>query len=350
MNVLLLGGSGHFGGRIGRRLERMDGINVAAPGRDSLDINAPDLAQRIREFEPDVVIHTAGPFQGQEFVVAKACIEAGCHYVDLADGREFVANFSSLDAAAKDAGVTLVTGASTLPGISSSLIESQRARFEQIESIEISIAPAHQTPRGLGTVRAVLSYCGRPFTFLRDGKRRRVYGWQDLRRQHYPQLGRRLSGACDVPDLDLVPAHVAGLQTLSFHAALEAWWEQLSLWLMAGLVRMKLVRDWSGMAQSFAYLSERTLTLGSDRGGMHIRISGTGPERVQKRVDWYLIADDNHGPETPCTPSIIVTKKIMSGDLARRGAFPCWNLFSIAELQQEMREFSISVLETECAL
>lgn len=350
MNVLLFGGSGHFGGRIYRRLKHNSGISVSAPGRDALDINAPDLAERLRAREVGVVIHTAGPFQGQDYAVARACIDAACHYVDLADGREFVKNFASLDVAAQDAGVTLVTGASTLPGISSSVIESHRAKFSRIESVEISVAPAHQTPRGLGTVRAVLGYCGKPVTFLRDGKRSRVYGWQDLRRQRYPGLGLRWFGACDVPDLDLVPANIAGLQGVSFHAGLEAWWEQLGLWLMAGLVRMKLVRDWSALAKPFANFSDRTLALGSDKGGMHIRIAGTGPDGDDQRVDWYLLADDNHGPEIPCTPSIVIVKKILNGEFCRRGAFPCWDLFSIAELQREMAEFSIRVTETEQAL
>jgi hypothetical protein len=349
MKLLVLGGSGHFGGRICERLAQKPGLELVAPRRSELDFTAPDLAGKLRALNVDLVIHTAGPFQGQDYAVASACIDAGCHYVDLADGREFVANFPSLNERAEAADVALIAGASTLPGISSAVFETMRERFAQIEDVEISIAPAHQTPRGLGTVKAVLSYCGRPFTRLRDGDWSTVYGWQDLCRQHYPDLGSRWSGACDVPDLQLMPERDPALRNVEFHAALEATWEQLGLWAMAGLTRMGLIRDWTRFAPTFRKLSQRLLRFGSDRGGMHIHLAGNDANGEKKYVDWYLLADSNHGPEIPCTPSIVVAMKLLNGELQRRGAFACWDLFSVDEFLQEMHGFDVRILEKEGA-
>ena len=347
MNVLLLGGSGHFGGRIRQRLARSPGIDVMAPNRSELDIESPTLAASFREMGADVVVHTAGPFQGQDYTVARACIDAACHYVDLADGREFVRNFSALDADAKAAGVTLIAGVSTLPGISSSVLEAVRPRFRAIECVEISIAPAHQTPRGRGTVSAVLSYCGRPFTSLRDGRWDTVYGWQDLRKVKYPGFRARLSAACDVPDLELIPAHFDDLRTATFHAALEAPWEQLTLWFLAWLSRLGLVRDWVRFASVFSAVSDRLISLGSDRGGMHVRMAGTGLREEKLCVDWYLLSGSNHGPEIPCTPAIIMTKKLLNEKTTERGAFVCWNQFSVAELMRELDEYDVEIVEEE---
>ena len=130
-------------------------------------------------------------------VLVKAfhCIHCGAHYIDLADGREFVAGFHRLNDEAQNRGVLLVSGASTLPGLSSAVIDSMSGDFDVISGIEISIAPAHQTPRGVGTVAAVMSYCGKPFKVLEQGRWMTRYGWQDLRIQHYPALGKRLSAA-----------------------------------------------------------------------------------------------------------------------------------------------------------
>lgn len=318
---------------------------MIAPSHNALDIRSSNLAATLGELAPDVVLHTAGPFQGQDYTVARACIDAGCHYVDLADGREFVTKFSQLDADARRAGVTLVSGASTLPGISSSVVEAARNEFEKIDGVETSIALAHQTPRGRGTIAAVLSYCGQAFITLRDGNWERVYGWQDLRSQRYPGFRHRLSAVCDVPDLDLMPLHFPELRTATFHAALEARWEQLALWIMAWLTRLRIVRDWTSFATIFASISKRLVWLGSDRGGMHVRVGGTGLDGRRIRRDWYIFAGENHGPEIPCTPSIVVTKKLLSGELSDRGAVTCWNLFSIAELLDELKEFDISVQE-----
>jgi len=368
--VVVFGGTGHFGARICRRLAKEPDLELIVTSRSAerairlaaelqdqaatvniaaVDQDAPDLAARLRELNPAVTIHTAGPYQGQDYRVAQACIDAGCHYIDLADGRQFVAGFDALDAAAKDAGVVLVSGASTLPGVSSAIVDCVRGQFQSIERIETSIAPAHQTPRGLGTVRAVLSYCGAQFATWRDDQWHAVHGWQDLRWQRYPSLGRRLSGACDVPDLALFPDYVPGVRTVSFHAALEAPWEQLGLWAMAWLTRVGVVRDWTVFAPRFSAMSERLIRFGSTRGGMHIRISGTGLDGKAHTCHWHLVAENNHGPEIPCTPAIVIAKRLLDGRLSEPGAFPCLGLFAVEEFMQELSEFDIISMQTEGA-
>lgn len=365
--VLVLGGTGHFGTRISKRLAKQSGIELIVTSRDDCtaralvnelssagteaQVSAIVVDQESQSFDADLkaiapfaVIHTAGPYQGQDYRVARACIASGSHYIDLADGREFVGSFTTLDAAARAAGVTLVSGASTLPGLSSAVVEEFRAKFRQIHEIEISIAPAHRTPRGPGTVAAVLSYCGKSFDTLVNGSWQKTHGWQNLRWQQYPALGRRLSGACDVPDLVLLPEFVPGVQTVSFHAALEAWWEQLSLWLMAWLTRLGIVSDWSRYSRGFARWSQNFIGLGSDRGGMKICIRGDDSAGQQIVVNWHLTALENHGPEIPCTPSIVVLMKLLRGELGQPGAMPCLGLFTVAEFMHELSDYSVSTM------
>jgi len=125
------------------------------------------------------VIHTAGPFQGQEYGVARAAIAAGCHYVDLADGRDFVSRIGILDADAKARGVTVVSGASSVLAPSSAVVDRYRAEFDRLESIQIGISFGARAP-GLTTVRGVFSYAGKPVRSLRDGSWTTSYGWRDL--------------------------------------------------------------------------------------------------------------------------------------------------------------------------
>src|SRR5215470_5671269 len=116
--VLLLGGYGNFGAFIARRLSREPGLTVIVAGRSEqkaralagqlsgawaqLDIFA-GLDGHLKKLKPDILIHTSGPFQEQGYDVAEGCIRNGVHYLDLADGREFVANVVCLDALAKAA-------------------------------------------------------------------------------------------------------------------------------------------------------------------------------------------------------------------------------------------------------
>jgi len=312
-----------------------------------LDQFSADFETDLRRLQPDVVVHTAGPYQAQDYRVARACIDAGSHYIDLADGREFVEGFSCLNELALQRGVLLVSGASTLPCLSSAVVDSLKDQFREIEAIEMSIAPAHQTPRGTGTIAAVLSYCGKPFTMLVDGDWTSMYGWQDLRIQRYPRLGTRLSGACDVPDLGLLPTYVPGVRTVTFHAALEASWEQIALWLMGWLTRFHLVLNWGRFAPAFKRLSDRLNRLGSDTGGMHVRLIGTDKKQERRVRTWHLTARENHGPEIPCTPALVLTRRLARNELSRRGAYACLGMMSLAEFDHETRDLNISWQVTE---
>jgi len=237
--------------------------------------------------------------------------------------------------------VLLVSGASTLPGLSSVVVDELRKQFASIRSIEISIAPAHQTPRGASTIAAVLSYCGKPFEVLVGGRWVTKFGWQDLTKQRYTDLGHRLSGACNVPDLGLLPDYVAGVATVTFHAALEAKWEQLALWSMAWLSRAGLVRKWDAFIPAFQRMSDRLIGLGSDVGGMRITVSGESGSLTPKTLSWVLTARQNHGPEIPCSPALILARKLAADDMSLRGAHACLGLFSMADFADEVSDLDI---------
>ena len=111
---------------------------------------------------------------------------------------------------------------------------------------------------------------------------------------------------------------------------------------MAWLTRLGIVRDWSRYARRFARLSQSLIGLGSDRGGMRIRICGTGHAEEPVRIEWLLLAHDNHGPEIPCTPSIVLVKKLISGQMDLRGAMPCLGLFQVADFMEELKEFAVT--------
>ena len=108
MRVVVLGGCGNFGARIVRALRGDPAVDLLVAGRRLvpasgaedvpgvvIDIGAPDFAQRLRAQSPDLVIHCVGPYQGQDYSVASAALAAGAHYLDLADGRHFIAEFAA---------------------------------------------------------------------------------------------------------------------------------------------------------------------------------------------------------------------------------------------------------------
>jgi hypothetical protein len=358
MRVLVLGGYGNFGARICRALAR-GGVEVIAAGRDpkrghqsagfdaligkaQVDIADKNLEARIRSIAPGIVIHCAGPFQSQNYQVAHASIAAGAHYIDLADGRTFVTNFSAgVGPIAKSANRLAVSGASTVPALSSAVVDHVADRFRSIEEIQIYIAPAQHAPRGEATMRAVFSYAGRPFQWKRNGSWQTVYGWQELRRLRFADLGTRWAAACDVPDLALFPVRYPTAKTVEFRAALEVG---IQHFLFAGVSQLRRwgisvpLDKWAVTLDRFAGFLDR---FGTERGGMLVSVAGIRADGKRGRIDWHLTADNNHGPEIPCMPAILLARKILQGRVTRRGAMPCMGLLTLDEFTPEFERWGI---------
>jgi saccharopine dehydrogenase-like NADP-dependent oxidoreductase len=351
--VLVLGGYGHFGGRICRALAAEPDIELIIAGRRQerarafaqslpdhcrersecvvLDHAAPEFGRALNELRPNLVIHTSGPFQGAGYAVAQAAIGAGAHYVDLADGRAFVAGIETLNRAACAADVMVVSGASTLPALSAAVIDAHLAEFQTLQAVEVSVAPGQRTPRGEATVAAVLSYCGKPFKVFKDGQWTTSYGWMHLRRHFYPGFGCRLMARCDVPDLEVFPRRYPTLHTMHFDAALEVALLQLGFWSMAAITRWGPVNDWRAHAPLLVRMGRWFDWMGSDIGGMHVEIRGIGEDGKPKTVVWNLIARKGHGPEIPCIAAIVLARKFARGAVCERGARPCVGLMTLEE-------------------
>lgn len=353
--VLILGGYGNFGKRIATALSRHN-VPVIIAGRDwnraealagtlsgarglRLDINEDFLATLKLE-KPSVVVHTCGPFQGADYSVAKACIEAGVHYVDLADGRDFVREFRGLDADAKAAGLTLISGASTVPGLSSAVLEHFRPRSARLDRLDFGISPGQRAERGLATTRAIMSYVGkrlRPFA-----GHSKAYGWQDLRRYDYPVMGKRWLANCDVPDLDLLP-EAYGLRDIRFGAGLEIGALHLGLWAMSWLVRLHLPLNLVKLAKPLLAASNAFNGMGSDTGGMHMVMEGVGLDGRPLTARWAIIAKSGDGPQIPCVPAILLARRLYEKDPALTpGAQACVGLVRLEDYLAELQRFDIA--------
>ena len=359
--VLVLGGYGFFGHRISAALASSASMRVLVGGRDlgranaaaralglplehavGLDACDNNLADVLRRLHVDVLIHTAGPFQGQEYSVARAAIDAGCHYIDLADGRQFVAGMSSLSTLASAAGVTVISGASSVPALSSAVIDRYLPRFRRLEAIRIGISSGARAP-GLATVRGVFSYGGKRIRSWQDGAWVDAYGWLNLSRHQFPPpLGKRWLGSCDVPDLELFPARYRTARTVTFQAGFASDLGQVVVWSLAGLVKAGVLSDMRAFASPLNRLSRWMEPIGSDKGGMFVTLEGEGADGAPLRIDWNLIAEKNHGPHIPCGAAIALARKIGSGASVPMGAMPCIGLLTVAEFLEPLGDLSIS--------
>jgi len=363
--VLLVGGYGNFGARIARRLAFDPSFHLIVAGRNparadalcgqlrsagavatlqpqEIDLDREEWKLALDALRPQLLIHACGPFQGQDYSVAEAVTARGIHYVDLADGRAFVLDFAErLSGLAQEHDVLAVTGASTLPGLSAAVVDHLRLAFHRIDTIDCGISPGNQSAPGAATVAAILGYVGRPFAQWHAGEWRRAFGWQQLHLHRFQApIGARWLSACDVPDLSLFPPRY-GAAEVRFGAGLELPLLHMGLWAMSWLSRARLVDDWSRYTPQLLRIFRAFASRGSDVGGMHVTVRGIGHAGERLCRVWTLIAEGGDGPQVPCTPAVLLARKLASGTLAQRGAQPCLDLFTHDEFMTGLAGFRL---------
>jgi saccharopine dehydrogenase-like NADP-dependent oxidoreductase len=83
----------------------------------------------------DVLLHCAGPFYKTAVPVANAAMEAKVNYCDICDDVEGTKALLDLDADAKQAGITMVTGFGADPGTANLLVKYASSKLDQVDKI-----------------------------------------------------------------------------------------------------------------------------------------------------------------------------------------------------------------------
>jgi hypothetical protein len=331
--ILILGGYGGFGARLSRRLAQQ-GHHILVGGRriaaasafcETLANTQPILADRegdiaalLHDHRPDLVIDAAGPFQDSDFGVPAACIAAGIPYLDLADGRAFVTGIGALDEDAKNAGVAIIAGASSVPALSGAVIRTLAADLSAVTAIDMSISASNRATAGPSVASAILSYVGKPVQLWR-GHWVAATGWQLLRRQRFDcgqgESVTRLVALADVPDHQIVPNAVPGKPAVTFRAGPEFAFQTLALWLLSWPVRWGWITALTPLSNVLRIGQGLTARLGSDRSAMAVEVKGFDGRGALQRV-WTLIAENGDGPEIPTMAAALLADMILDQRLA----------------------------------
>ncbi|XYD12164.1 DUF4166 domain-containing protein (plasmid) [Methylobacterium sp. NMS12] len=357
--ILVLGGYGGFGARLSRRLAAA-GHAVVVAGRRLARAEAfcaahppcrPLLADRngavapvLERVRPDLVIDAAGSFQGSGYDLPRACIAAAIPYLDLADGRAFVAGIGELDAPARAAGVAILAGASSVSALSGAVARRLAQGMDAVSAVEIAISASNRATAGTSVAAAILSYVGKPIRLWRGQRWSVGVGWQELRRERFAlsdgsSLGRRWLALADVPDLEFLPGRLPGRPAVSFRAGTDRAVQTIGLWCASWPVRWRWIPSLQRLAGGLLLAQRLTARWGSDRSGMVVRMFGSADGRRVERC-WTLLADEGHGPEIPVLPAAILAERILAGSIAP-GARDAGTLLDLADFEPSFAGLSI---------
>jgi hypothetical protein len=169
---------------------------------------------------------------------------------------------------------------------------------------------------------------------FKEGRWQDVYGWMDSKINDFSGfVGKRHLANVDVPDLELFPSRYNVTQQVSFQAGLELSLLHNTMVGMAYLSKIGLVNSWAPLSKAIVSTSNIFLPFGSDTGAMEVLICGADNNGRTKKIKWTLYAPKGNGPYIPILSTIILAKKLLTGDCQHlpqeTGAKPCVGLFKL---------------------
>lgn len=342
--VLIIGGYGTFGGRLvklladdprltlviaGRSLEKAKAFREGIAAQAVLVVEqfdrSGDVEAQLRALVPSLVVDASGPFQDYRddpYRVVKACIALRIHYLDLADGSDFVAGISQFDEEARRAGVVVLSGASSFPVLTAAAARHLSVGMLRIETVTAGIAPSPFADIGPNVVRAIAGYAGKPVRAA-DGS---VIGYGLIQSRRYtiappgrmPLAPRRFS-LVDAPDRRVLPDLWPTLSSVWTGAGTAPGWKQGLLTLFAWLVKWKLCPPLTLFAPMMSGVVNR-LRFGEARGGMFVSVTSPAMDGSILERSWHMIADGDDGPFVPSMGAAILIRRCAAGVLPHAGA------------------------------
>jgi len=176
--ILIAGGSGVFGRVLARELLKTTSARLVIAARDAhraaavcrslaaphrveplaLDLAIPgDLSRAAQGCF--AVACTAGPFKGLPAELPRVAVEAGAHWLDIADDPRWLLPLLSRSALGRDAehrGLAVAPGLSTTPSLSGALVRSCLERLPVARRAQITLFIGNRNSKGAAAIASVL--------------------------------------------------------------------------------------------------------------------------------------------------------------------------------------------------
>lgn len=325
--IAVLGGYGTFGARVSAELA-FRGHRVIVAGRDHrralalaqtlpggphevVGADVTDLESCRRAVRGAAVVAVcAGPFSTLGTAPARAALEEGAHYVDIADDRAYIRQLHDLAPAFIRGARCAAYGCSSLPAVSSALALAMTEEGDAPARARVALFIGSRNPKGAASVRSMVERLGRPVVTADGGV---PHGFGDGQVISLPPpFGRRTAYTFDGPEHDLFPG-LLGVGSVDVRVGFEL--------PMANAVFALLARARSGWGR-------RTATVLARLGALAPAI-GTSGGVVQVELSWpdgrrrtrALVADEG-GQRMAALPCAFVAGALADGATSAIGVCP----------------------------
>jgi len=249
MQALVVGGTGGMGQGVARDLIKQNQIKkvilgdintdpsrvqdkLRASGKVTLsriDVNDHNGLVRVIG-DADVVINCAGPFYKTAVAVARAAVEAKVNYIDICDDYEAteILFTSDIDKAAKEAGITVLTGMGSDPGTNNVIVKWYANQLDRVDEIALFWVVSIAELSGAAWDHSLHMTIGKIPQYL-DGKLEYVEGGTGEETAEFLEP----LGTCQVryvghPQPLTIPRYIKGVKRVVIKGALiPSWVDQL---------------------------------------------------------------------------------------------------------------------------
>jgi hypothetical protein len=347
--AVVFGGYGTFGSIVARELADQV-ICVTIAGRDkaraeafakslgpghralAVDVNNPDSCREVLQGQ-NVACNCAGPFGPFSDTLLHACLDSGCHYVDIADDRIFTRLVRSKGALFEQKKLAAVHGCSSLPAISGALALTALVEATAIpEWARVTLFIGNNNPKGRAAIASLVGRLGKairaPQGIVKGFRDRAVVSLP-------PPFGRRAVFNLESPEYDLFPP-LLGVQSVVVKVGFEF---RPANYFFACLA---LLSAHYGKATTdfFAWLANYAPRLGTSGGAVMVELffyDGSARRAT-------MLARE-HGQRMAALPCALVARDLCVNPVRKIGAMTAHEFFGAPALLRSLTERGFELIK-----
>ena len=358
MRFIVLGGAGDMGNEAVRALATHPGVdevmvadlNLEAAQALSESLGAPvqacsldaldrqGLVDAIRGY--DVALGFVGPFVYFERRLVQAAIEAGVHYVSVADDYEAARAALALDEKAKQAGITVITGLGNCPGLTNLLAKKGAQSMDRARRVHIAWFGGADDAGGYANYQhAIHIFCGKVPSFehgrevqVRAGDGREVVDFP-------PPCGRLPVYYTGHAEPVTLPRNIPGLEEVTLKGGIWPNWLARAgiLLVRAGLLRGERSQKW--WADLFYRVLPRLPQGKCTVSGYRVDVWGEKDGREAHH--WYTGVD--RMKRVTSIPAALGAVMLAQGEIEERGVFAPEALLDPDTMLSRLEPYGIEV-------
>ncbi len=337
--IAVFGGYGTFGSHASRALAAA-GLPVRIAGRDGdrartfaagLGAGHEGMAADVRDPAScaralagvSVAVSCAGPFSGLGTALPESCLDAGIHYVDIADDRAWHDHLRSWDRRFRDRDLTAAVGCSSLPGISGALAVLAAERLPTVEKARVTLFIGNRNPKGEAAVRSAAAQLGRTFP-APQGPLRGLAGREIVTLP--PPFGPRAVHDLESPELDLFP-RLLGAREVRVKVGFESPLANTAVATLAHLGP----RLGGALLRAFTPIA-RVLSRSGHSGG-YVKVELQAPDGTTASA---ALGGAEEGQRMAALPAAFVAQGLQDGTVLARGVVTAWEALGARTLIERL--------------